>query len=251
LIIMSLDLVLACEERIVNAWPSVDTLIAEGCVLRFAHGYSGRANSLSALRPETRLTSDFMDWCEAQYRQAGLPPRVRVTPLLVPEMLAMLEARGYRPESHAIGMIAPVTAPSLPDPDLVMAPAATTQWVRGICARQSGSKKDADMALHAIVSRIRLPAIFATLLQEEHEIGFGMCALERGMAEIGAIMIDESARGRGMAKRLVSGLMGWATQAGASQAYLQVEPDNAPAVQLYQGLGFAEVYRYSTLVLAP
>jgi N-acetylglutamate synthase len=247
----SLDLVIACEERIVNAWPSVETLIAEGCVLRFANGYAGRANSLSALRPETRLTPDFMDWCEAQYRLVGLPPRVRVTPLLVPEMRAMLEARGYRPESHAIGMIAPVTAPGQPDPDLVIAPAATTQWVRGISARQSGSKKDADMALHAIVSRIRLPAAFGTLMNEGHEIGFGMSVVERGMAEIGAIMIDERMRGRGMAKRLVSGLMGWAADAGAAQAYLQVEQGNAPAVRLYQGLGFRQVYRYSTLVLVP
>lgn len=244
-----LDLVLACEERIVNAWPSVETLIAEGCVLRFAHGYSGRANSLSALRPETRLTPDFMDWCEAQYRQVGLPPRVRVTPLL-PEMKAMLEARGYQHESGAIGMIVPVSMRGQPDPDLVIAPAATTQWVRGISVRQTGSKKDADVGLHAIVSRIRLPAAFATLMLEGREIGFGLCVVERGMAEIGAIIIDENVRGRGMAKRLVSGLMGWAALAGATQAYLQVEPGNAHAVRLYQGLGFTEVYRYSTLVLA-
>jgi N-acetylglutamate synthase len=247
----SLDLVLACEERIVNAWPSVGTLFAEGCVLRFANGYAGRANSLSALRPETRLTPDFMDWCEAQYRLTGLPPRVRVTPLLVPEMQAMLEARGYRPESHAIGMIAPVTASGQPDPDLVMAPAAPPQWVRGISARQSGSKKDADMALHAIVSRIRLPAAFGTLLHEGNEIGFGLSVVERGMAEIGAIIIDEKMRGQGMAKRLVSGLMSWAAGAGAAEAYLQVEQSNTPAVRLYQGLGFREVYRYSTFVLAP
>jgi N-acetylglutamate synthase len=247
----SLDLVLACEERIVNAWPSVETLFAEGCVLRFANGYAGRTNSLSALRPDTRLTPDLMNWCEAQYRLACLPARVRVTPLLVPEMQAMLEARGYRPESHAIGMIAPVTAPGQPDPDLVMAPAASAQWVRGISARQSGSKKDADMALHAIVSRIRLPAAFGTLMHEGREIGFGLSVVERGMTEIGAIMIDERMRGRGMAKRLVSGLMGWAAGAGARQAYLQVEQSNAPAVRLYERLGFRQVYRYSTLVLAP
>ncbi len=244
-----LQLVRACEERIVNAWPAIDTLFAKGCVIRMAAGYSGRANALSAMVPDTALEPDFLDWAEALYRQAALPPRVRITPLLAPGMAEMLNQRRYVRDSDAIGMLAPLGNHALFDPSLSVSAEPTAPWVHGICKRQQGNKKDAEAALTGIVSRIRLPAAFMTLKHEGEDVGFGMAVVERGMAEVGAIIIDERLRGKGLARRLVIGLMDWAAQTGASQAYLQVEPTNTHAVDLYRSLGFQELYRYRTLKL--
>ena len=38
--------------------------------------------------------------------------------------------------------------------------------------------------------------------------------------------------------------MAWGAERGARDAYLQVVASNAPAVRLYEQLGFADVYRY-------
>jgi len=55
-------------------------------------------------------------------------------------------------------------------------------------------------------------------------------------------------RGRGLGRILVQTLMGWAHAEGAQQAYLQVEETNRGALALYRSLGFAELYRYRTMV---
>lgn len=241
-----LSLVTACEQRIVNAWPSVTTLYAEGCVLRFAHGYSGRANALSALRPGTVLTPALLDWAEALYRAEGLPPCVRVTPLLAEGTRTMLEACGYRVRDRSVGMIGPASGGR--DPRFRHAPKASAAWVRGVSRLQSGAKKDADDALMAIVSRVKPDAAFATIEIEGKPAAFGMSVAERGFAEIGAIIVDDDWRGQGIGRALVTSLMGWAAEAGAQHCYLQVEGGNAIAFQLYGSLGFTRLYDYQTMV---
>ncbi len=69
------------------------------------------------------------------------------------------------------------------------------------------------------------------------------------MAEIGAVMVDESLRGKGLGRRLVGGLMGWARAQGAEQAYLQVDQANPVAIGLYASMGYRTVYAYDTMIL--
>jgi hypothetical protein len=81
---MDIETIRGCEERLVNVWPAVSTLLMEGWVVRFAHGYSGRANSASAVVPGARMTPELLDNIEKLYREAGLKPSVRITPLADP-----------------------------------------------------------------------------------------------------------------------------------------------------------------------
>ncbi|MGL4242281.1 MAG: GNAT family N-acetyltransferase, cg3035/Rv0428c family, partial [Beijerinckiaceae bacterium] len=74
-------LVQALEERLVNVWPAIETLLMAGWAVRFANGYSGRANSASAIVQDAALTPRLLDEIERLYRAAGLPPQVRVTPV--------------------------------------------------------------------------------------------------------------------------------------------------------------------------
>ena len=243
-----LRLAAACEHRILNAWPAADTLFVEGWAVRFAKGYSGRANSASAMIQDSNLNDETLDLIEQLYRDAGLPPCIRITPLSHDEVEAKLEARGYRSITRALGMVAELGGASPQPPALHIAAQADAAWVRNIAARKTGAKKDADAALTAIVSRIRLPAAFATVTLDGKPAAFGMGVAERGMAEIGCVMVDAAVRGRGLGRAAVKGLMGWARANGATQAYLQVERGNATAVGLYRSLGFREVYGYATMV---
>ena len=90
----------ACEHRILNAWPAVDTLFIEGWAVRLANGYSGRANAASAVIQDASLSDETLDLIATLYRAAGLPPCVRLTPLCGPRVEAKLEARGYRTVSR-------------------------------------------------------------------------------------------------------------------------------------------------------
>jgi len=244
-----LDLVLDCERRIVNAWPSPATLLIGDWVVRFASGYSGRANSASPLKPGAELDEATLALIEELYRADGLPPCIRLTPLVGAATRAAVLARGYRVKDASFGLIRSLAA-IVPDsePELQIEARPSQEWITGVAARQTGIKADPDK-LSAIVDAVRLPAAFATWLVAGEPVAFGMSVAERGMAEIGSVVVDPAHRGHGYGRRLMAGLMGWARAMECEQAYLQVDQTNAVALGLYGSLGFRQIYAYETRVL--
>lgn len=242
-------LVSACETRIVNAWPAPTTLVVDQWVVRFANGYSGRANSASSLREGGDMDETTLAFVEGLYRQAGLPPRIRFTPLVAESARRRFAERGYRIETASFGMVAELD-PNLhpPAPGMLTTAQAEDAWIDGVCAHQTGNKRNREH-LGAIVSGVRVPAAFATLLHEGRPAAYAMSVAERGMAEIGAVIVDEALRGKGLGKQMMLGLMGWAAAQGCSQAYLQVDQSNGLAFEMYKGLGFRTVYAYETRIL--
>ncbi|MCV9936266.1 GNAT family N-acetyltransferase [Boseaceae bacterium BT-24-1] len=246
---IDLGLVGACETRIVNAWPAPTTLVVDQWVVRFANGYSGRANSASSLREGGDMDEATLAFIEDLYRQTGLPPRIRFTPLVAQSARRRFAERGYRVETASFGMVAELD-PGLhrPDPGMIATPQADDPWIDGVCSHQTGTKRNRDH-LAAIVTGVRLPAAFATLMHEGRPVAYAMSVAERGMAEIGAVIVDEALRGKGLGRRLMLGLMGWAAAQGCSLAYLQVDQSNGLALEMYRRLGFRTVYAYETRIL--
>jgi ribosomal protein S18 acetylase RimI-like enzyme len=244
-----LDLVLDCERRIVNAWPSPATLLIGDWVVRFASGYSGRANSASPLKPDAVLDEATLALIEELYRADGLPPSIRLTPLVGEATRAAVLARGYKVRDASFGLIRSLgdVVPEA-EPDLQIEARPSREWIAGVAVRQTGIKADPDK-LSAIVDAVRLPAAFATWLVAGEPVAFGMSVAERGMAEIGSVVVDPAHRGRGYGRRLIAGLMGWARAMDCEQAYLQVDQTNAVALGLYGSLGFRQLYAYETRVL--
>jgi GNAT superfamily N-acetyltransferase len=58
------------------------------------------------------------------------------------------------------------------------------------------------------------------------------------------IEVLPEARRRGLAQHLIRALTDWAAGLGATEAFLQVEEHNAPAVALYRRLGFTTHHTY-------
>lgn len=57
------------------------------------------------------------------------------------------------------------------------------------------------------------------------------------------LWVDPSARGLGVGERLVQGVVDAATERGLSRVLLEVAHENAPAVQLYERMGFVPTGR--------
>ncbi len=244
-----LSLVVDCERRIVNAWPAPATLVIGDWVVRFANGYSGRANSASPLSRGAELDEATLSLIEELYRSDGLPPCIRLTPLVGEQTRASVLARGYRVRDASFGLLAGLESVAATiDSDVQIEARPGEEWIAGVAARQSGPKKSAAN-LAAIVERVRLPAAFATLLVAGEPVAYGMAVTERGMAEIGSVVVDPDHRGQGYGRRIVTGLMSWASAMAARQAYLQVDQTNTAAIRLYESLGYRELYRYETRVL--
>ena len=82
------------------------------------------------------------------------------------------------------------------------------------------------------------------LRQDGKVIGCGMGVIEDGFAGLYEIVVDKDLRGKGYGRQLMLNMLKYAYEKGARKAYLQVVATNTPAVQLYESLGFKEVYRY-------
>ncbi|TCR67003.1 GNAT family N-acetyltransferase [Bosea sp. BK604] len=242
-------LVLECERRVVNAWPSPSTLLIGDWVVRFASGYSGRANSASPLKPGAELDDATLAMIEELYRADGLPPSIRLTPLVGEDTHKRVLARGYRLKDASFGLIADLDgAEPLIEPDLQIEARPSQDWIAGVSSHQVEAKRN-EAQLAAIVEKVRLPAAFATFLLAGEPVAYGMSVAERGMAEIGSVIVDPNHRGHGLGRRMITGLMSWARLMDAHASYLQVDQTNAVALKLYAGLGFRQLYAYETRIL--
>jgi len=230
----------ACEERLMNAWPSHQTLVVGDWLCRFARGYSGRANSACVTREGAALDAAAIRHIEALYEEAGLRPSFRLSPLVSEAIRAEIEARGYRPEDASVGMIGGAFAGVIPGAMLLEAK-PTQDWLEGACRWQQPSKRD-PATLLGIVGNIRVPTRFATLHHEGKGAAYALISLDRGMAEFGAVMVDPAIRGQGLGRTLVSGIINWAKSAGAERIFLQAAVENDVARGLYESLGLSDLY---------
>jgi len=84
------------EELSMNAWPALQTMLYGGWVLRFANGYTRRANSINPIYPSTRGVEKKIAACEEIYRGRNLRVVYKMTRAVFPENLdAILEGKGY------------------------------------------------------------------------------------------------------------------------------------------------------------
>ncbi|CAN1529989.1 NAT_SF domain containing protein [Rhabdaerophilaceae bacterium] len=246
-LLTSLDDVLGSEERIVNCWPAVSTMLMQGFVVRFANGYSGRANSASPILAGADLDDARIETIENLYRSARLPPAFRDTPLMTRKTRRRLDCRGYQIKDSSEGMLIDLSARRFSaHPGVEFMPEPCEPWLSGI-SRFQVQEKRSPAHLLAIVGAIRVPVYFARLLSGGLPVAFGMVAIDRGWAEIASIMVDPADRGRGHGRALTEALLAQAQSVGAQKAFLQVDITNEAAKALYRKLGFAGIYRYDTL----
>lgn len=243
------------EERAFNAWPAFSTLLADGWLLRFADGYTKRANSINAWQPVAPLSA-ILPHASLLYAARGLPAIVRLSPLAPPDTDAMLAGLGFARADDTIVMTAPLSPRPVDadrtaaDPAISLSPVPEATWTAGFAA--ANAVPTLRRTIHdRMIAGIPSPAAFASIRDDHATIGWGLAAIERREVGLFDIVTLPSARRRGAARRLVGALLDWAAANGASRAYLQVVATNAPAIALYQRLGFTERYRYHYRIAPP
>jgi ribosomal protein S18 acetylase RimI-like enzyme len=102
---------------------------------------------------------------------------------------------------------------------------------------------DARERLEAL-NRAPQPRAFAVLSVDGAPAAIGAGAVEAQWCGLFAMRTSPGFRRRGLAARVLGGLLAWGAERGARRAWLQVEEDNPGAVALYRRAGFSESYRY-------
>lgn len=243
-------LVQALESRLVNAWPAFEVEIADGWMLRFAEGYSKRANAATPILPDATLDSGLLEHIMRSFEERGITPCFRLTGIESPEADEVLAASGLVPFDPSLVLLAPLDGRIERAASVVIRPVPKSGWIEAAATAYGGDKARPE-ALGRIVRAIRQPAAFATLSLDGDESAWGLAVAERGYVGLYDIVVAPSLRGLGLGRRLVETLMAWGRdECGATQAYLQMREANEVAHALYRSLGFTLGYRYTHRVSA-
>jgi ribosomal protein S18 acetylase RimI-like enzyme len=225
-----------------RAWPAAEVFDHDGWELRYTGAMGRRLNSATPIAAGDLPVQDKIEFCEAFYRERAAPPLFKLTAASLPPTLDdVLAKRGYVIDAPTAVHAAPIRPAPAPG-DVIIHEAPGPAWIQAN-ARLGGHAAGWTDLFEDLVDRIRLPAAYAAI-GDDHIAGNGMAVLDADYLVLFEIVTDPAKRRQGLARRIVTALLGWGAANGATTALLQVMTDNLPALRLYEGFGFSEAYRY-------
>ena len=200
------------EELSLNSSAPPAQLLYDGWLVRLSPGKAKRARSVNAVYPSSLALDRKIEYCENLYLRADLPMLFRITPFSEPAgMDAELERRGYsRLEPTAVEVAPLERAPA----DGGATRMELGPWVEAVAALR-GSPNAHREAHRARLERMPLDKCAVAIEDEEGVAATGLAIVEDGVAGIFDIVTRESARRRGLARRVVASLLNLAHGIGA------------------------------------
>ena len=240
------ELIQKIEELSMNALPAIQTNVYDGWILRFADGYTKRANSINPIYFSNEDLDNKIKIAEQMYRVRNLKVVYKMTQQVSPENLdKTLERNGY-----FLDGLTSVQVLSLKILEVEIKYNAIVyndlqdDWFINFCNLNNVDEKD-QKALKQMLSNIIANTCYFLLSDDNNEIlACGMCVLEGEYIGLFDIVTTEKYRNRGYGSELIQNILQWGKENGAKYAYLQVMLNNAPALKLYSKLGFKELYKY-------
>ncbi|MBB5116149.1 GNAT family N-acetyltransferase [Micromonospora echinospora] len=243
--------VVALELAADEAWPAPVRGRLGDWRLRWADGWTGRANSALPVGDPDRPLPAALDAVQRWYAERGGTALVNTPLPLAAPVGAELDARGWTARPPVLVQTVPLRALAAPDPaptkppPVTLADAPADDWL-AIAAGRKGGLPDAARHVLTAVDRVR----FAELRIDGRllAVGRGTVTGEGRWLGVSLLEVLPEARRRGFAVAVVRALAGWGAAEGATRAFLQVEQSNTGAVELYRRLGFTTHHTYLTRV---
>jgi N-acetylglutamate synthase len=224
-------------------WRAPEVAEVDGWRLRFAHGITGRANSVWPCEAGTLPLDEKIERAEEWYRARGVPVLFQLTDASRPAGLeAALVARGYErgsgPVSVEVASLDDVLERTAGDADV--SKQVDDAWIELWSGTRGFDNRD---VVRAILTAGE--AVFARV---------GAVAVGRGVAVgewlgITSMATLPEARRQGHARAIVYALARWADERGCKRAMIQTEAANTPARNLYAQAGFVPHHEYHYRIL--
>lgn len=247
------NLIRTIEERSINALPAIHTLLLDGWILRMAGGYTRRANSIQPLDAGSLPVEQKIQACESVYRRQGLKVVFKLTPASAPaELDALLDSAGYRFEAPTSLQVLDLAAGYCAGEargaehlsgEICCFAKLEEAWLQAFF-RMNQTAEETRSKVTQLLGMIVPETCFIGVRRAGEIVGCGLGVCEAGFVGLYDIVTDERFRRQGIGRKVVASLLDWGQTRAAHTAYLQVMEGNQPALNLYAGLGFREIYRY-------
>lgn len=224
-----------------RGWPPVESEALGEWELRWAGGFTGRANSVATTGSPGVDLDDAMERVQAWYTARDAPVLAQVVVGSPAEQA--FGAAGWTPGNAsrpgAVVQVADLDPAYTVDPEITVSTDLSEDWLA-----LYGRIDEAPDAARAVIGGPPT-AGFAQLGHPVEAIARVVVTGE--WAGLSAVEVLPHRRREGVATRLVSTTLAWAVQHGADKAYLQTMRDNTAALALYEPFGFIDHHEYRYL----
>ena len=234
---------MAIEYAARHAWPSIEEKELPYGVLRFAHGYTKRANSMTLYSAYRLNARELVSQCEDFFCSRQQPAIVRISPFAsMGRIDNYLSDCGYTIADPSRVMIAPLRIHRVPRVHVLQV--SRQAWLDAfyeIGGVNSEQREKHESLLHTISGR----TLFACL---ENDAGEPVCCaigiLFNDVLGIFNLATSPAFKRRQFATLMVDALLSWGRENQATYAFLQVNEINNAAISLYAKMGFGTFYHY-------
>ena len=235
------------EDAGLNASAPPQQLWMDGWLVRLSPGKAKRARCINAVAQGRLQLADKLARARALFDDAGLPLVVRVTPFSQPAGIDQaLAAAGLQRFDDTLVLAAELAdmylGSALP-PDARFEPADGPAYARTV-GQLRGSPAAQQQAHADRLAASPVPYQGWLLRRGEDVLACGQFAREGPLVGLYDIFTAPAARNQGLSRAVCAALLRQAGAEGARTAYLQVDEANAPALAVYERLGFGIGYRY-------
>ena len=242
---MDADSIAEMELLASEFWPAARrTRLDNGWILGDNEGVTWRAN---CVLPYGELRENVVEQVERTYRSLGLPATFKVTSAVPQGLDALLDQRGY--QKHMVTHVQTkqlertIHGHSPVAPSIKLSGTPSPKWLekQTVDERYRGPR---IKVLQGILDRIPGKRAFLEMGGENAVVGVGLGVVHKKWLALFSIRVDPEYRRRGLGSAISDALLEWGGLNGAEKAFLQVEDDNGPALELYRKRDFTTAYTY-------
>ncbi len=232
---MTMDEIVRMERCHVKAWPAFETRDIQGWHWRYSGGGSQRANSVSTVDFIGDDPVAAVEAAETLYRAKNTVARFQTFDHTQPAGLDnVLQARGYRETESTITMLKRIVAGTAPS-DTERYNRAEPEWQQVYLGEITENRRAVNLRS---LENIPWPRAFFGCRRDGWLISTALSVTGFGCAVVECVATRADSRRQGGADAVLRALEAWAATQDADLLGLQVVATNAPAIALYERLGY-------------
>jgi GNAT superfamily N-acetyltransferase len=234
------------EELMMNAWPSIQTMLYDGWIIRMANGYTKRANSINPIYSPERNVSEKIKYCENIYRKNNLPVIFKIVQCNEYKNIDQkLNNMDYEKiDLTSVQIHNNINGIKNINNEIIVNNYFSNDWKN--CFYECNGINDSNLikTIETMLGNIKLDIIAVHKKINGTSIGCGYGVIENGFVGLFDIIVNKEYRNKGYGKEIVEGILCQANEHGIEKAYLSVVDNNTFAKKLYGKIGFNEIYKY-------